>query len=305
MSARDKIAERITVSPVRHYSDGAPLDEVHYVECKLILKPDRFTSARAFHDYGAIVRREALVCGIAFSGAAAAGHEPDRREVMFFDTPDFRLYNNAFILRQRTRYESGFPEPDPEIVFKFRHPDQQAAAEIDVRPNIPGSYRVKFKAEALPLRDRLGGYRILFSHNAQFRSSDAGSGGSPPTDRLPDIFPALGWLKDAPSDAVRLVNHVIVEELLQQLGTLDFGKGISAPCNVALWRSRAEHTPLVAEFAFQCRFKRRNAAHDQVMHRCRDFFVKLQEAGGDWLSLGTTKTGVVYRLNGNPPQNHE
>ena len=26
-----------------HYSDGHPLDEVHYLECKIILKSDRFT----------------------------------------------------------------------------------------------------------------------------------------------------------------------------------------------------------------------------------------------------------------------
>jgi hypothetical protein len=32
------------------YSDGHPLDEVQYLECKLILKPDRFTAAKVFFD---------------------------------------------------------------------------------------------------------------------------------------------------------------------------------------------------------------------------------------------------------------
>ena len=36
------------------YSDGHPLDEVQYLECKLILKPDRFTSAHVFQEYGAL-----------------------------------------------------------------------------------------------------------------------------------------------------------------------------------------------------------------------------------------------------------
>ena len=53
-------------------------------------------------------------------------------------------------------------------MFKFRHPDMQKAAEVDVRPQIYGDYRIKFKAEALPLKDRLGGIRLLFSHNVQF-----------------------------------------------------------------------------------------------------------------------------------------
>ena len=48
----------------------------------------------------------------------------------------------------------GFPIGDPEIVFKFRHPDLQIAAETDVRPHILGEHRVKFKCQALPLKTR-------------------------------------------------------------------------------------------------------------------------------------------------------
>ena len=29
------------------------------------------------------------------------------------------------------------------------------------------------------------------------------------------------------------------------------------------------------------------------------------DIAADWISLGTTKTGIVYRLKGNPPQSHE
>lgn len=34
-----------------HYSDGHPLDEVHYLECKIILKPDCFTAKKGFLDF--------------------------------------------------------------------------------------------------------------------------------------------------------------------------------------------------------------------------------------------------------------
>ena len=47
-----------------------------------------------------------------------------------------------------------FPVGEPEVVFKFRHPDLQTAAETDVRPSIPGQHVMKFKAEALPLKER-------------------------------------------------------------------------------------------------------------------------------------------------------
>ncbi len=287
------------------YVDGSPLDDIQYLECKLILKTDEFTSAKGFRKYAKLVARAAEECGVKFDTAAAVGARPAIREVMFLDTGDFRLYNNAFILRRRVRFEDGFPADEPEIVFKFRHPDQQAAAEVDVRPNLPGDFRLKFKAEALPLKDRVGGYRLLFSHNVQFPLSHAPGGDRLAVERLGDVFPALKALKQAKGERVSLVNQTIVEEVLQDLGTLDFGKGVTADANVALWRTRGEHLPLIGEFAFQVKFKRRNEVHDKARERCAKFFVRLQQIGAAWIYLGATKTGMVYRLNGNPPQSHE
>ena len=124
-------------------------------------------------------------------------------------------------------------------------------------------------------------------------------------ERLGEIFPALKSLKKAKAERVSLVNQTIVEEVLQDLGTLDFGKGVTADANVALWRTRGEHLPLVGEFAFQVKFKRRDDVHDKARERCAKFFIRLQQIGSAWIYLGATKTGMVYRLKGNPPQAHE
>jgi hypothetical protein len=286
------------------YSDGHPLDEVQYLECKLILKPDRFTAARVFLDYGKLVATTAKEFGVGFSNKGVV-IKPAIREVVFLDTADFKLYNNAFILRQRVAYESGFPTGEPEIVFKFRHADMQKAAALDVRPNIAGNYRIKFKAEALPLKDQAGGYRLLFSHNAQFSLSQAPEGDRESMGTLARVFPVLETLKTSETDRVELVNQTIVEEVLQDLGVLDFGKGITADANVSIWRERGTHQALCGEFAFQAKFKRRDDVHDKVINRCQQFFIALQQSAYDWLFLGTTKTGLVYRLKGNPHQIHE
>ena len=287
------------------YADGSPLHDVQYLECKLILKTDEFTSPKGFRKYAKLVAQAAKDCGVGFDTTSAKGARPAIREVMFMDTEDFRLYNNAFILRRRVRFEDGFPAEEPEVVFKFRHPDQQQAAEVDVRPNLPEDYRIKFKAEALPLKDRVGGYRLLFSHNVQFPLSHAPGGDRMAIERLGEIFPALKSLKKAKAERVSLVNQTIVEEVLQDLGTLDFGKGVTADANVALWRTRGEHLPLVGEFAFQVKFKRREDVHDKARERCAKFFIRLQQISSAWIYLGATKTGMVYRLKGNPPQAHE
>jgi hypothetical protein len=286
------------------YSDGHPLDEVQYLECKLILKPDRFTAAKVFLDYGKLVAKTAKEFGVGFVNKGVV-LKPAIREVVFLDTADFRLYNHAFILRQRIAYESGFPAGEPEIVFKFRHSDMQKAAELDVRPNIAGNYRIKFKAEALPLKDQVGGYRLLFSHNAQFPLSQAPEGDRQSMGPLARVFPALEALKTSDTDRVDLVNQTIVEEVLQDLGVLDFGKGITADSNISIWRERGTHHPLCGEFAFQAKFKRRDEVHEKAVNRCQQFFIALQQSGHDWLFLGTTKTGLVYQLKGNPPQSHE
>src|SRR5271168_1141636 len=119
------------------YSDGHPQDEIQYLECKIILKPDRFTSVESFREFGKIVRRTAEgIEKVGFITDPSIGRRPAIREVVFLDTPDFHLYNSAFILRRRIVYDDGFPAGDPEIVFKFRHPELQRAAELDVRPRI-------------------------------------------------------------------------------------------------------------------------------------------------------------------------
>ena len=61
-------------------------------------------------------------------------------------------------------------------MFKFRHMDEQKKTAMNVRPKIAGKYRIKFRAEALPLKDQVGAYRILFSHNCRFGASQVHEG---------------------------------------------------------------------------------------------------------------------------------
>lgn len=284
------------------YSDGHPLDTVHYFECKLILKPDRFISPPTFHEFGRLARGVAEHLDISFSSGPFKDLRPRIREVVFLDTKDFALYNHAFILRRRIAYEDGFPVGDPEIVFKFRHPDLQTAAEMDVRPNIASAYRIKFKAEALPLKEKLGGLRMLYSHNVEFPLQREMQSVS--LAALADFFPALRNIGSS-TKKLSLVNHTIVEEVLQDLGVLDFGKGVTAKCSASLWRERGEHKLLVGEFSYECKFKRRSKPHEKVLERCKRLLVALQDAARDWISVGTTKTGIVYHLRGNPARSHE
>lgn len=289
------------------YADGMPIHQVEYICCKLILRPNKFHSRESFFEFGKVMRAPAKKNGVKYGTAGFESQPVKIREVAFIDTEDFRLYNNAFILRRRIPYKDGFPIGDPEIVFKFRHPDLQVAAETDVRPHILGDHRVKFKVQALPLKEKLGGIRLLYSHNVQFLRSAIGMGKENvrDMDALIDLLPVLGRVRKTPKEEIRLVSNTIVEEVLQDIGMLDFGDGLTCKANVAIWRTRGEHRPLIGEFAYQFRFQDRNALSKDALKRTESFFIDLQYAAEDYIALNATKTATVYRLLGNPPKAHE
>src|SRR5215469_17309451 len=140
-----------------------PEDVVHYREYKILLQPDRFASRRDFLEFWERASKTLKKLGIK---ADTDHHAFDSqvREVLFYDTPEFDLYNHHFILRKRTFYEQGWPRPDHELTFKFRDPDLARAAAVDMRPQLGGCEQIKFKEELLLERERLGGMRSAYSH---------------------------------------------------------------------------------------------------------------------------------------------
>ncbi len=295
------------------YADGRRCDEICYLQCKLILKPDRFTSAHVFREFAALVQRAAEKTGVGFRNTPKSLQRPEVREVLFLDTGAYHLYNNAFIMRRRIPYQDGFPIDDPEIVFKYRSEDMAKAQTLDVRPRIDGKYKIKFKLEVMPLRERIGGLRRLLSHNVEFGLSQApqasrlamASLGRMTMEDLGGIFPAVTAIAIDGPDEVSMVNQTVVEELMQDICELSFHHHTAATANLALWRSRGDHRGFVGEFAYQLRFKGPDDIRAESLAACEAFFLELQQIAADWLALTSTKTGAVYRLKGNPPQAHE
>jgi hypothetical protein len=286
------------------YSDGHPLDDVHYLECKIILKGDRFTSVENFHDFSRIVRQTAEAAEVDYSTEEFKGLRPQIREVLFADTQDFRLYNNAFILRRRVNYVDGFAVGDPEIVFKFRHPDLQKTAEMDVRPKFVDDYRIKFKAEALPLKDQIGSYRLLYSHNAQFPLSRVHEADRTSMKTLSRVFPVLETIKTPDADKVELVNATAVEEVLLDIGLLTSAKELQPK---QTWHLANPRRPETARRRIRVSMQVQAPGRIPRCHQeaLRTVLLLSPAKCAGLISLGTTKTGSVYRLKGNPPQAHE
>src|SRR5215813_10201568 len=71
------------------YADGMPLNEVQYLECKIILRPNHFTSRKSFFDFAKVMRRPAEEAGVDFSSNGFVDTPLQIREVLFLDTADF------------------------------------------------------------------------------------------------------------------------------------------------------------------------------------------------------------------------
>lgn len=283
-----------------HSSDHQ--DNIHYREYKILLQPDRFFSPDRFEEYWKAISKIADDHGVEVHTNEHAFHRYVR-EVLFYDTPEFDLYRNAFILRKRTFYEDGWPLQDHELAIKYRHPDFKSAAAVDVHPRLPGEAKIKFKDELLPLKEKLGGIRSLYSHNCVLTSPkvvlDQG------LEDVATVFPALAKLPIEPRTRIALVNNVAVEEVQVEPGHFDFGHGLAAKATIAIWRNRASEVSLVGEFAFQAKFHRLEDIHMKAKSRSEEFFRAVQTHAPEWVLLGTTKTAMVYGISGAATPNHE
>src|SRR5216683_2991568 len=257
-------------------------DVVHYREYKILLQPDRFTSKHGFLEFWEAASRSLKKLGLRVDVDHHA-FDSQVREVLFYDTPQFDLFNHHFILRKRTFYDQGWPRPDHELTFKYRDPELKAAAAIDVRPQLGGHDQIKFKEELLLERDHLGGMRSVYSHGCVLVSPkielDRG------IENIASAFPALQRVDIRPKVKIELVNSVAVEEVQNTIGFIHFGHHYKGKATIAIWRNRALEKSLSGEFAFQCKFDRLEEVHGSSLELSEEFYKAVQLDCAEWIKI--------------------
>jgi hypothetical protein len=275
-------------------------DQIHHREYKLMLDPERFRDEEGFHKFWKIAHHATEALGIGF---AKPGKEfkPLVREVIFYDTPHFKLYSHGFILRKRTFFKHGAPEPNYELVLKFRHPDKQTAASVDVRPLLPCIHTIKFKEEVLLPKENALGLRFVYSHNCELDTPNILL--TQKFETIAYAFPALQKIDANPKALLAPVHNSISEQLVN-LGQLDFGGKMTAKATLAIWRVRTTDAPLIAEFGYQIKFDRSEDFRGKPRKLSELLYTSLQSRAEEWIRRGTTKTALVYGL-GNTRVKHE
>jgi hypothetical protein len=287
----------VTVESVFHH------DVVQYREYKLLLRADRFGESQQFHKFWKIARRVAKSLGIAIRKRGKP-METHLREVIFFDTPKFRLFNNGFILRRRTFYERGLPKPEHELVLKFRNSDMETAAAVDVRPLLPCINVVKFKEEILLPNEKVGGMRSIFSHSCELDTPNTML--TQNFETICQVFPALLRTGAKAKTGLSVVNGIAIEEVLVNFGEIDFGEKMTAKATLAIWRNRTTQERFIGEYGFQLKFPSPEEFPAKARELSEAFYLGLQVEAPEWIQLATTKTSTIYRMGKTPVLNtHE
>lgn len=269
------------------------MPDIHYREYKILLRPEQFYSPKRFEDYWNEVKAVAKKHGVGVT-TNDGGFKRMVREVLFYDTPAFELYRNSFILRRRTFYDDGWPRAEHELALKFRSPDRERATAMDMLPRIVGTVEMKFKEEILPLKDKIGGLRYLYSNNCIIATP--GVVLNQGVRDITTVFPALSCVDTDGDTRVDLVNNMAVEEIQVDPGHFDFGHGYEAKATIAIWRNRASEQSLVGEFAFQAKFQHYDDINKKARALSEDFFRDVQMLAPEWVQIGTTKTAMVYGI---------
>ena len=181
------------------------------------------------------------------------------------------------------------------------------AAELDVRPHIPGDYRIKFKAEALPLKDQLGGYpaAVLAQRAvpAERRRTRATARRWP---RLVRDLPGLTALKTRQGRAgrAREPDHRRGGAAGPRHARLRQGRHRQGERGAVAHARRAPAAGRRVRLPGQVRAPRRPARQG-----ARALRAVLHPAAAGAATTGSfsgpPRPAIVYRLKGNPPQAHE
>jgi hypothetical protein len=151
--------------------------------------------------------------------------------------------------------------------------------------------------------EKLGAMRTLYSHGCELDTPDTILTQS--FEQVGRVFPALQGTGTKAKTALVIVYGIAIEEVLVNLGEIDFGGNMTAKATLAIWRNRITQEQLLGEYSYQIKFPAPGTFHGKPKELSETFFTSLQHEAAGWIHRGTTKTAMVYRLGRTPVTNHE
>jgi hypothetical protein len=264
---------------------------VTHREFKLLLKPEKFPSRRAVLEFNELLHKAADKLGVHYDPVESL--DSQLRIVQFYDTKNEDLRKNKLIFRIRQIRQGGWPDDSWELTFKCRAPAYDKAAAFDTNTTLTKLQKKKFKEELIR-GEAPGTMASIFSNNVIVEYPEIPL--EAPLSRLAAALPHLNTLGLDMTQTMSIVAGAKVFELQSDLGTLNFGHGVTARATLALWARPVpdRFEPLVAEFGFSTHVLGKDEKEEKGQKAADEFFKALQGPLHDYLYEGTTKTALIY-----------
>lgn len=211
-----------------------------------------------------------------------------RRVIRFYDTPDRRLNDNLYIVRERAALDGS----TREITLKYRHPDRYVAAHRDMRSALNGQVKTKFEEDIKPPFQQLYSFSTTVQVPADQKLAKV--------KHVANLFPGFkaAFRDFAADEPLAVVEDFTARELVIGGGWLYLGKryDVRASCVLVVWHDHLKEggIPAVAEFSFKYGDKG-EAYGGGTVRRAYDAFQTLQSQMPEWTDKDSkTKTAFVY-----------
>ncbi len=261
-------------------------------EIKILLRTDAFEGPEAFFE-SSLETLRALASERKVK-LREPGGEPKvkTREIRYFDTPDFALRSQGWLLRQRVKVRGERKAETAELALKFKSSIRGKVAAASVSAADSYASDEEFEEDIIPVAED-GPWQSRYARRCKVKGLPVFE--SPLLAQLLEIFPSLSEATLPANAKLETIGGPILERRIQP-GYLDFGNGVMADLEVT-WFEDAEGHALAAEISYDYEIGG-NKSSVPSLWASLQFLPALHLALGDTWQPGLGKTSLVYERAG-------
>ena len=261
-------------------------------EIKILLRTDAFDGPEDFFESGLETLRALARERKVTLREPGGEHTVKTREIRYFDTSDFALRSQGWLLRQRVKVRKDRKADTAELAFKFNTSIRGKAAEASVSAAESYASDEEFEEDIIPVAEE-GPWQSRYARRCKVKGLPVFD--RPTLSQLLEIYPSLSEAELREETEFETVGGPILERRIQP-GYLDFGNGIMADLDLT-WFEDAEGVALAAEISYDYEIGGSKSSVPSLWASLQ-FLPALHLALGDSWQPGLGKTSLIYERAG-------
>lgn len=261
-------------------------------EIKILLRTEAFEGPEDFFESSLATLR--VLAAERKVALREPGGEPKvkTRELRYFDTRDFALRSQGWLLRQRVKVRGDRIADTSELAFKFSSSIRGKTAAASVSAADSYQSDEEFEEDIIPVAEN-GPWQSRYARRCKVKGLPVFE--RPSLSELLEIYPSLAEVGLPAETKFETVGGPILERRIQP-GYLDFGNGVLADLEIT-WFEDADGQALAAEFSYDYEIGGSKSSVPSLWASLQ-FLPALHLALGDTWQPGLGKTALVYEQAG-------